>query len=116
MTPLYFVIQLKFYYLVNWEKIEKLFFENGDLIIIVIKIFLPFITFDVTSPILHSIDSEDTVFDPGISISRAGCLFLCYPKDKWMRGESKLYDSIKNKRFVGGTPCLSNSSYFISIF
>jgi hypothetical protein len=49
-------------------------FEDEYLIFIVLKIFLPFVTYDVTSPLLHSIGSEDTIFDPDIIIYR--CYFL----------------------------------------
>ena len=38
------------------------------MIFIVLKIFLPFLTYNVTSPILHFLGSEDTIFDPGITI------------------------------------------------
>jgi hypothetical protein len=47
---------------------DKFSFEDEEWIFILVKIFLPFFTFDVISLILHSTGSEDTVFDPGISI------------------------------------------------
>nr|GEY25447.1 hypothetical protein [Tanacetum cinerariifolium] len=33
----------------------------------VVRVFLPFFTYSVTSSILHSFGNEDTIFDPGIS-------------------------------------------------
>nr|GEU90391.1 hypothetical protein [Tanacetum cinerariifolium] len=36
-----------------------------------VKIFLPFFTYPVTSPILLSSGSEDKIFDPGITINRS---------------------------------------------
>lgn len=47
---------------------DKFALDDEEWILILIKIFLPFFTFDVISLILHSTGSEDTVFDPGISI------------------------------------------------
>ena len=41
-------------------------FENEELILMVINIFLPFLTYAAVSPIRHSPGSEDVVFDPGI--------------------------------------------------
>lgn len=40
--------------------------DDDESILIVIKIFLPFFTYRVTSPVLHSFGNEDTIFDPGI--------------------------------------------------
>ncbi|GKF74239.1 hypothetical protein Tco_0220571, partial [Tanacetum coccineum] len=68
----------------------------------VIKIFLPFLTYPVNSLLLLSSRSEDTIFDPGISVFNFYSLepmayespmmifpFFCfYPKDKGIRGES----------------------------
>ncbi|GKD50215.1 hypothetical protein Tco_1279191 [Tanacetum coccineum] len=68
----------------------------------VIKIFLPFLTYPVNSPFLLSSGSEDTIFDPGISVYSFYSLepvayespimifpFFCFcPKDKGIRGES----------------------------
>lgn len=39
-----------------------------DLIMIIIMIFFLFFTYLVTSSLLHSFGSEDTIFDPGISM------------------------------------------------
>nr|GFB27347.1 hypothetical protein [Tanacetum cinerariifolium] len=36
-----------------------------------VRVFLPFFTYPVTSPILLSSGSEDTIFDPGITINRS---------------------------------------------
>ncbi|PWA55425.1 hypothetical protein CTI12_AA426800 [Artemisia annua] len=44
----------------------KFAFKDEDLCLIVIKIFLLFFTFALTYPLLHSIRSEDFIFDPGI--------------------------------------------------
>ncbi|GJU43055.1 reverse transcriptase domain-containing protein [Tanacetum coccineum] len=41
--------------------------EDDDSFIIVIQIFLPFLTYPEDSPLLLSIRSEDTIFDPRIS-------------------------------------------------
>nr|GEX69314.1 hypothetical protein [Tanacetum cinerariifolium] len=35
-----------------------------------VRVFLPFLTYPVTSSILHSFGNEDTIFDPGITINR----------------------------------------------
>ena len=56
-------------------------FENEELILMVINIFLPFFTYAAVSPIRHSPGSEDIVFDPGIVALQAEC-FICSPKDK----------------------------------
>ena len=42
--------------------------DYDDSILIVIKIFLPFFTYSVNSPVLHSFGNEDLIFDPGILI------------------------------------------------
>ena len=42
--------------------------EEEDLIMIIIMIFFLFFTYLVTSSLLHSFGSEDTIFDPGIFI------------------------------------------------
>nr|GFA38460.1 hypothetical protein [Tanacetum cinerariifolium] len=36
----------------------------------VVRVFLPFFTYPVTSSILHPFGNEDTIFDPGITINR----------------------------------------------
>nr|GFC94844.1 hypothetical protein [Tanacetum cinerariifolium] len=36
-----------------------------------VRVFLPFFTYPVTSPILLSSGSEDKIFDPGITINRS---------------------------------------------
>ncbi|GJZ21310.1 hypothetical protein Tco_0558349 [Tanacetum coccineum] len=68
----------------------------------VIRIFLPYLTYSVDSPLLLSSGSEDTIFDPGISAFYFSSLkpvayenpivifsFFCFcPKDKGIRGES----------------------------
>ncbi|GJR47170.1 hypothetical protein Tco_1315273 [Tanacetum coccineum] len=68
----------------------------------VIKIFLPFLTYPVNSSLLLSSRSEDTIFDPDISVFSFYSLepmayespmmifpFFCFcPKDKGIRGES----------------------------
>nr|GFB28289.1 hypothetical protein [Tanacetum cinerariifolium] len=36
----------------------------------VVRVFLPFFTYPVTSSILHPFENEDTIFDPGIAINR----------------------------------------------
>ncbi|GJW33732.1 hypothetical protein Tco_0053764 [Tanacetum coccineum] len=41
--------------------------EDDDSFTFVIQTFLPFLTYPVDSPLLLSIRSEDTIFDPGIS-------------------------------------------------
>lgn len=40
-----------------------------------IRVFHPFYTYPIISSLFHSTGSEDTVFDPGISVLRAGCPF-----------------------------------------
>ncbi|GKD37927.1 hypothetical protein Tco_1258134 [Tanacetum coccineum] len=42
--------------------------EDNDSFTFVIRTFLPFLTYPVDSPFLYSFGSEDTIFDPGISI------------------------------------------------
>ncbi|GKA43424.1 hypothetical protein Tco_0736148 [Tanacetum coccineum] len=42
--------------------------EDDDSYIFVIRTFLPFLTYPVDSPFLYSFGSEDTIFDPDISI------------------------------------------------
>ncbi|GKC20718.1 hypothetical protein Tco_1022868 [Tanacetum coccineum] len=42
--------------------------EDDDSFTFVIRTFLPFLTYPVDSPFLYSFGSEDTIFDPGISI------------------------------------------------
>ncbi|GJT18601.1 hypothetical protein Tco_0877307 [Tanacetum coccineum] len=68
----------------------------------VVRVFLPFFTYPVTSSLLLSSGSEDTIFDPSISIFHFSSLkpvayenpiviflFFCFcPKDKGIRGES----------------------------
>ncbi|GJT49068.1 hypothetical protein Tco_0975225 [Tanacetum coccineum] len=68
----------------------------------VVRVFLPFFTYPVTSSFLLSSGSEDTIFDPGISTFHFSSLkpvayenpiviflFFCFcPKDKGIRGES----------------------------
>ncbi|GKF13438.1 hypothetical protein Tco_0054900 [Tanacetum coccineum] len=68
----------------------------------VIKIFLPFLTYLVNSLLFLFSESEDTIFDPGISAYSFYSLkpaayeslmmifpfFYFYPKDKGIRGES----------------------------
>ncbi|GKE82313.1 hypothetical protein Tco_1552313 [Tanacetum coccineum] len=41
--------------------------EDDDSFAFVIRTFLPYLTYPVDSPLLLSIGSEDTIFDPGIS-------------------------------------------------
>ncbi|GJY10709.1 hypothetical protein Tco_0378894 [Tanacetum coccineum] len=67
----------------------------------VVRVFLPFFTYPVTSLFLLSSRSEDTIFDPGISTFHFSSLkpvayenpiviflFFCFcPKDKGIRGE-----------------------------
>nr|GFD15879.1 hypothetical protein [Tanacetum cinerariifolium] len=36
-----------------------------------VRIFLPFFTYPVTSPVLLSSGSEDKIFDPGITVNRS---------------------------------------------
>ncbi|GJT97408.1 hypothetical protein Tco_1092926 [Tanacetum coccineum] len=82
----------------------KLTFEDRYYfpITFVIRIFLPYLTYSVDSPLLLSSGSEDTIFDPGISTFHFSSLksmayenpmvifpFFCFcPKDKGIRGES----------------------------
>ncbi|GJV45726.1 hypothetical protein Tco_1430262 [Tanacetum coccineum] len=47
---------------------DKIDVEDDDSYIFVIRTFLPFLTYLVDSPFLYSFGSEDTIFDPGISI------------------------------------------------
>jgi hypothetical protein len=58
---------------------DKFTLDDEEWILILIKIFLPFFIFDVVSLILHSTGSEDTVFDPGISIAKWP-LYLLSPR------------------------------------
>jgi hypothetical protein len=41
--------------------------DDDDSILIVIKIFIPFFTYRVTSPVLHPFGNEDIIFDLGIT-------------------------------------------------
>ncbi|GKA98472.1 gag-pol polyprotein [Tanacetum coccineum] len=82
----------------------KLTFEDRHYfpITFVIRIFLPYLTYSMDSPFLLSSESEDTIFDPGISAFYFSSLnpvayknpmvifpFFCFcPKDKGIRGES----------------------------
>ncbi|GJV67804.1 hypothetical protein Tco_1483313, partial [Tanacetum coccineum] len=82
----------------------KLTFEDRHYfpITFVIRIFLHYLTYLVDSPFLLSSESEDTIFDPGISTFHFSSLkpvayenpmvffpFFCFcPKDKGIRGES----------------------------
>ncbi|GJU52217.1 hypothetical protein Tco_1225931 [Tanacetum coccineum] len=82
----------------------KLTFEDRHYfpITFVIRIFLPYLTYSVDSPLLLSSGSEDTIFDPVISTFHFSSLkpvayenpmvifpFFCFcPKDKGIRGES----------------------------
>ncbi|GKE70293.1 hypothetical protein Tco_1528365, partial [Tanacetum coccineum] len=80
-----------------------LFEEHHDLdFTCVVRVFLPFFTYPVTSSSLLSSGSEDTIFDTGISTFHFSSLkpvayenpiviflFFCFfPKDKGIRGES----------------------------
>ncbi|GJY40262.1 hypothetical protein Tco_0427532 [Tanacetum coccineum] len=80
-----------------------LFEEHHDLdFTYVVRVFLPFFTYPMTSSSLLFSGSEDTIFDPGISIFYFSSLkpvvyenpmviflFFCFcPKDKRIRGES----------------------------
>nr|GEW13566.1 hypothetical protein [Tanacetum cinerariifolium] len=49
----------------------------------VIRVFLPFFTYPVTSSILHSFGSEDTIFDPGITISRFYSILSGFISSVW---------------------------------
>ncbi|GJS81287.1 hypothetical protein Tco_0747828 [Tanacetum coccineum] len=82
----------------------KLTFEDHHYfpITFFIRIFLPYLTYSVDSPLLLSSGSEDTIFDPDISTFHFSSLkpvayenpmvifpFFCFcPKDKGIRGES----------------------------
>ncbi|GKE84699.1 hypothetical protein Tco_1558441, partial [Tanacetum coccineum] len=110
--------------------------DQSPLLAYVVWIFLPFLTYPVTPPYLLSCGNEDTIFDPGISIyhsfmpgisHRSGTFmkFNVYPNHllphgPMNSGSSQAQDSVnKNKRFVGGNPCLSILSSFyllISVF
>ena len=46
-------------------------FDDDEFFKIVIMTFFPFVTFGVISLILHSVGSEDVVFDPGIIFKRS---------------------------------------------
>ena len=48
----------------------KFSFDEDEFYKIVIMTFLPFVMFGVVSLILHSVGSEDVVFDPGIASKR----------------------------------------------
>nr|GEV82008.1 hypothetical protein [Tanacetum cinerariifolium] len=101
----------------------------------VVRVFLPFFTYPVTSSILLSFESEDTIFDLGISsyhfsslesgVSHRSGTFMKFnvypnhlneslmeilsllPHGQMNSGSSQAQDSVnKNKRFSGGNPCL----------
>ncbi|GKB80280.1 hypothetical protein Tco_0947175, partial [Tanacetum coccineum] len=89
---------------------------------IVIKIFLPFLTYLVNSPFLLSSGSEDTIFDLGISVFHFSSLepvashrsgtFICFNVYLKILNESPMeicsstcFVPHKNKRFSGGNPC-----------
>ncbi|GJU99413.1 hypothetical protein Tco_1328684 [Tanacetum coccineum] len=76
----------------------------------IVWIFLPFLTYPVAPPYLLSCGNEDTIFDPGISIYHSFMPGSINPCD----GSSI---ATLNKRFVGGTPCLSilSSFYFANM-
>ncbi|GJR99554.1 hypothetical protein Tco_0316063 [Tanacetum coccineum] len=82
--------------------VSFLFEEHHDLdFTCVVRVFLPFFTYSVTSSSLLSFGSEDTIFDPGIFTFHFSSLkpvayenpiviflFFCFcPKDKGIRGE-----------------------------
>ncbi|GJR92634.1 hypothetical protein Tco_0264808 [Tanacetum coccineum] len=103
----------------------KLTFEDRHYfpITFVIRIFLPYLTYSVDSSFLLSSGSEDTIFDPGISTFHFSSLkpvayenpifysSVFAPRTKEFE-ENQARDSHKNKRFLGGNPCL----FFLSIF
>ncbi|GKB47564.1 hypothetical protein Tco_0898317 [Tanacetum coccineum] len=47
--------------------------ENDDSFTFVIRTFLPFLTYHADSPLLLSIGSEDTIFDPGYLDFKDSC-------------------------------------------
>ena len=55
---------------IHYFPIMKFSFDDDEFFKIVIMIFLSFVTFGVVSLILHSVGSEDVVFDPGIVFKR----------------------------------------------
>ncbi|GKA28378.1 reverse transcriptase domain-containing protein [Tanacetum coccineum] len=102
----------------------KLPFENRHYLSFtyVIRIFLPYFTYPMDSFLPLSSGSEDTIFDPGISVFHFSslepvafesqmevCSSTCFiPNITMIWGESSYVTRLqKTKRFVGGTPCLS---------
>ncbi|GJS68830.1 hypothetical protein Tco_0683395 [Tanacetum coccineum] len=88
-----------------------LFEEHHDLdFTCVVRVFLPFFTYPMTSSSLLSSGSEDTIFDPGISTFHFSSLkpvayenpiviflFFCFcPKDKGIRGDQDLTNAAKS--------------------
>ncbi|GJV04559.1 hypothetical protein Tco_1338128 [Tanacetum coccineum] len=87
----------------------------------VIRNFLPYFTYPVDSSFPLSSGSEDIIFDPDISAFHFSslepvayeclmevCSSSCFVLNITMIWESQASDSVnKNKRFVGGKPCLS---------
>nr|GFA99210.1 hypothetical protein [Tanacetum cinerariifolium] len=64
----------------------------------VVRVFLPFFTYSVTSSILHPFGSEDTIFDPGITINhfysfKPGLSHRCGTFKKFNTHRSHLNDS-----------------------
>ncbi|GKB35103.1 hypothetical protein Tco_0880045 [Tanacetum coccineum] len=86
----------------------------------IIRIFLLYFTYPVESPFPLSSGSEDIIFDPGISAFHFSslepvayeypmevCSSTCFVPNITMIWGSQARGSHKNKRFVGGNPCLS---------
>ncbi|GJT63835.1 hypothetical protein Tco_1015315 [Tanacetum coccineum] len=72
----------------------------------VVWIFLPFLFIPVIPPYLLSCGDEDTIFDPGISKSDDDFNFHLFPQGSINPCDGSSIATL-NKRFVGGTPCLS---------
>nr|GFB81502.1 hypothetical protein [Tanacetum cinerariifolium] len=64
----------------------------------VVRVFLPFFTYPVTSSILHPFGNEDTIFDPGITINhfylfKPGLSYRCGTFKKFNTHRSHLNES-----------------------
>nr|GEU97858.1 hypothetical protein [Tanacetum cinerariifolium] len=106
--------------------------DYSPLLAYVVWIFVTYLTYPVIPPYLHPFGNEDTIFDPGITInhfysSKPGLSHRHGPFKKFNTHHSHLNEWLPflsplikssmgeigssigtlNKRFVGGTPCLS---------
>nr|GFC07771.1 hypothetical protein [Tanacetum cinerariifolium] len=80
----------------------------------VVRVFLPFFTYPVTSSILHSFGNEDTIFDPGISnyhfsSFKPDLSHRCGTFKKFNTHHSHLNESPIERLFSTYTPLINSS-------